>query len=219
MRTRGRYVAVAVGGLPRADDVGAAGAKSVGKDKEKRNAKGGRGGEARVPLGTPRAHELVSCVEAARPTWRKQSACQQLASSAAAGEVDRVCGEPADEESVATCQAGRAVDEAVRAINWLHGVDYRPRPVHSSNEPAFRRTSEVHLEAQQRVEEAALMGFVGHSPIEISGTWSKPAPRQTSQKCTLSAQRPPTTKKRPSVHNADTNSVRTRGRPVCYRLL
>ena len=106
VRTRGRYVAVAVGGLPRADDVGAAGAKSVGKDKGKRNAKGGRGGEARVPLGTPRAHEPVSCVGAARPTWRKQSACQQLASSAAAGEVDRVCGEPADEESVATCQAG-----------------------------------------------------------------------------------------------------------------
>ena len=60
--------------------------------------------EARVPL-PPSSHELVSCVGAARPTWRKQSGCQQLASSAAAGEVDRVCGEPADEESAATCQA------------------------------------------------------------------------------------------------------------------
>ena len=110
--------------------------------------------EARVPLGPPRPQELVSCVGAARPTWRKQSGCQQLASSDAAGEVDRVGGEPVDEESAATRQ--RAVDEAVRAINWLHGVDCRPWLVHSSNEPAYRRTSELHLEAQQHVEEAVL---------------------------------------------------------------
>ena len=52
--------------------------------------------------------------------------------------------------------ARRAVDEAVRAVNWLQGVDSRPRPVHSSNEPAVRRTLVLHLEAQQRVEEAVL---------------------------------------------------------------
>ena len=52
--------------------------------------------------------------------------------------------------------AKRAVDEAARAIKWLHGVDYRPRPVHSSNEFAAQRTSELHLEAQQRLEEAVL---------------------------------------------------------------
>ena len=101
--------------------------------------------EAQVPLGHPRPHELVSCVGAARPTWCKQSGCQQLASSAA--------------NQLTKCQrrhAKRAVDEAVRAINWLHGVDCRPRPVHSSNEPPVRRASELHLEAQQRVEEAVL---------------------------------------------------------------
>ena len=27
----------------------------------------------------------------------------------------------------------RAVDEAVLAISWLHGMDHRPRRVHSSN--------------------------------------------------------------------------------------
>ena len=69
MRTRGRYVgrageAVAVGGLPRADDVGAAGAKGASKDKGKRKAKGGRGGDAHGGAGAagaaqaPRARQL-----------------------------------------------------------------------------------------------------------------------------------------------------------------
>ena len=52
--------------------------------------------------------------------------------------------------------AKRAVDEAVQAINWLHGVDCRPKTVHSNSEFAARRTSELHLEAQQRMEEAVL---------------------------------------------------------------
>ena len=53
-------------------------------------------------------------------------------------------------------RARRAVDEAVLAINWLHGVALRPRPVHSSNGFAAQRTLELHFEAQQRVEEAVL---------------------------------------------------------------
>ena len=53
-------------------------------------------------------------------------------------------------------RARRAVDEAVLAVNGLHGVDHRPRPVHSSNGFAAQRPSELHFEAQQRVEEAVL---------------------------------------------------------------
>ena len=53
-------------------------------------------------------------------------------------------------------RAKRADDETVLAISWLHGVDHRPRPVHSSNGFAAQRTSELHFEAQQRVEEAVL---------------------------------------------------------------
>ena len=53
-------------------------------------------------------------------------------------------------------RARRAVDEAVLAINWLHGVGRRPKPVHGSNVFAAQRTSELHFEAQQCVEEAVL---------------------------------------------------------------
>ena len=35
-------------------------------------------------------------------------------------------------------------------------MDHRPRPVHSSNGFPAQRTSELHFEAQQRVEEAVL---------------------------------------------------------------
>ena len=44
------------------------------------------------PLGPPKGHELSSRVGYARPTWRIQSRSQQLATSAAAEEVDRVFG-------------------------------------------------------------------------------------------------------------------------------
>ena len=40
-------------------------------------------------------------------------------------------------------RARRAVDEAVLAINWLHGVDPRLRLVHSSNGFAAQGTSEL----------------------------------------------------------------------------
>ena len=53
-------------------------------------------------------------------------------------------------------RARRADDEAVLAINWLRGVDHRPRPVRSSKGIAAQLTSELHFEAQQRVEEAVL---------------------------------------------------------------
>ena len=100
------------------------------------------------PLGPPRAHELLC-----RVGMRIQSRSQQLATFAGAEEVDRVCGESTVKESAATCQA---VDEAVLAINWLHGVDHRPRLVYSSSGFAAQRTSELHFEAQQPVEEAVL---------------------------------------------------------------
>ena len=53
MRTRGRYVgraaeAIAVGGLPRLDDMATAGVKGAGKDKGKRKTKGGRGGDVQL---------------------------------------------------------------------------------------------------------------------------------------------------------------------------
>ena len=53
MRTRGRYggraaEAVAVGGLPRLDDMATAGVKGAGKDNGKRKTKGGRGGDVQL---------------------------------------------------------------------------------------------------------------------------------------------------------------------------
>ena len=112
MRTRGRYVgrvgeAVAVGGLRRADDVRAAGAKGAGKDKEKRKAKAETRMEARVPLGPPSA--------ASRLLDRRgvnRAGASSLLLLPLPERVDRVCGEPVDEESA-------AVDEAVRANNGL----------------------------------------------------------------------------------------------------
>ena len=103
MRTRGRYVgraaeAVAVGGLPRMDDMVTAGVKGAGKDKGKRKAKGGRGGDVllgAVAAGPPRGHELFCRVGYARPTWRIQGRCQH-----------RVCGESTVKETAATWQAG-----------------------------------------------------------------------------------------------------------------
>ena len=90
------------------------------------------------PLGPPKGHELSCRVVNARPTWRIQSRSQQLATSAAAEEVGRVCGRATFKETAATCQASGS------------------RPVHSSNGFAAQRTSELHFEAQQRVEEALL---------------------------------------------------------------
>ena len=100
MRTRGRHVgraaeAVAVGGLPRLDDVVTAGVKGVGKDKGNGKPRADEVAMCSLvpsPLGPPRGQELFSRVGYARPTWRKQSRSQQLAPSAAAEEVDRVCG-------------------------------------------------------------------------------------------------------------------------------
>ena len=53
MRTRGRYggraaEAVAVGGLPRLDDMATAGVKRADKDKGKRKTKDGRGGDVQL---------------------------------------------------------------------------------------------------------------------------------------------------------------------------
>ena len=109
-----------MGGLARADDVGTAGSKSAGKDKGKRKAKGGRrrAGRRECRQSRPGPIELVSRVGAARPTWRKQSGCQQLAASATAGEVDRVCGEPVDEES-GGMPSGRSTRPFGRSIGSL----------------------------------------------------------------------------------------------------
>ena len=53
MGTRGRYVgraaeAVAIGGLPRLDDMANARVKGAGKDKGKRKTKGGRSGDVQL---------------------------------------------------------------------------------------------------------------------------------------------------------------------------
>ena len=144
----------AVAVLPRVDDVVAAGAKGADKDTRKRKAKGGtrrrRAGRRRCRWGRPGA----------------------VSSSAASGLLDRRGENRAGASSLLplplpkrltesaanqlTKSVPSAVAEAVQAINWLHGVDCRPRPVHSSSGFAVQRTSELHLEAQQRVEEAVL---------------------------------------------------------------
>ena len=99
MRTRGRYggraaEAVAVGGLPWMT-------WRLQASRELARTKGSgkpRADEAEMcslepsPLGPPKGHELSCRVGYARPTWRIQSRSQQLATSAAAEEVDRVCG-------------------------------------------------------------------------------------------------------------------------------
>ena len=135
MRTRGRYggraaEAVAVGGLPRLNDMATAGVKGAGKGQRETESQGRT--RRRCAAWCRRRWSRPGAMSSSAASWRIQSRSQQLATSAAAEEDHRVCGLSNHQRNSGDVPGERSI-EAILAINWLHGMDHRPWPVHSSN--------------------------------------------------------------------------------------